>query len=148
VVFLDVPERLRNSENDLEMEEGDVLYIPPTLQNIQVVGAVYNQTSFQYKRDRDYSYYINMCGGYTKNADKKSLYILKVDGRAVRPKGSLSWAAPSNKWEYGYSQLEPGDAIVVPDKLERISWMQTIKDVSQILGNIAATAGIAIVGLK
>jgi protein involved in polysaccharide export with SLBB domain len=147
VISLDFPEKLRNSAEDFDLEEGDVLFVPPLLQNVQVVGAVYNQTSFKYKDGRDYSYYIDMSGGYTKNADKGSLYILKVDGRATRPKNALFWSGPSRRWEHGYAQLEPGDAIIVPDKLEKTPWMRNIKDITQIVANIASSAGIAMIGL-
>jgi hypothetical protein len=44
--------------------------------------------------------------------------------------------------------LDPGDTIVVPEKLERIAWLKEIRDIAQILGNIALTAGVVLVGLK
>jgi hypothetical protein len=37
-------------------------------------------------------------------------------------------------------QLDPGN-IVVPEKLERIAWLREIKDFTQILYQIAVTAG-------
>lgn len=147
VINLESPEKLKRSTDDIVLEDQDSLYVPSLLEIVQVVGAVYNQTSFMYKEGKDYSYYINMCGGFTKNADKKSLYILKVDGRAIKPKTSLSWDGPSKRWDYAYGQLEPGDAIVVPDKLERISWMKNIRDITQIVANVASSAGIALVGM-
>ena len=147
VIRMDSPEHLRNMPDDIEMEDGDILYIPPLEENVKVVGAVFNQTSFRYIPGKDLTFYIKQCGGYTRNADKKSVYVLKVDGRALKPDGRLSWMSDSNRWEYGYAGLEPGDAIIVPDKLERISWMKSIKDVTTILANIATSAGIAFVGL-
>jgi hypothetical protein len=40
--------------------------------------------------------------------------------------------------------MEPGDVVVVPEKLERIAWLREIRDMAQILMNIAATTGIII----
>jgi hypothetical protein len=34
-----------------------------------------------------------------------------------------------------------GDTLVVPQKLEKIAWMREIKDITQILANMALTAG-------
>jgi polysaccharide biosynthesis/export protein len=147
VISLNYPEKLRNTPDDLELEDGDSLLVPPLLENVQVVGAVFNQTSFRFKEGKDSSYYIDMCGGYTKSADKGNVYVLKVDGRAIKPKGSLLWDVSSHKWDYGFAHLEPGDAVVVPDQLEKTPWLRNIKDVTQIVANVATAAGIAFIGL-
>ena len=79
---------------------------------------------------------------------KKRVYILKVDGTAVRPGGGflgISWSKDLNRWEFGSHDIEPGDTIVVPEKLERITWMREIKDLTQILYQIAVTAGVLFV---
>ena len=89
-----------------------------------------------------------MAGGYQENADKKRVYVLKVDGTAVvQGNGSTSfvWDSDANRWERGVRDLEPGDTIVVPEKLEKIAWMRHIKDITQIMFQIATTAGVLIV---
>jgi polysaccharide export outer membrane protein len=148
VVRLDEPERLVNTPYDIELEEGDSIYIPSKSSTIQVIGSVYNQTAFIYSPEKDLSDYIDLAGGYTENADKGNLFILKVDGSAVKPgKGffGIRWNKESKRWELGGSDLEPGDTIVVPEKLTRIAWMREIKDITQILYQIAVTAGVLIV---
>jgi protein involved in polysaccharide export with SLBB domain len=147
VIKLDTPERLRNTTYDIELEEGDSLHIPERPATLQVLGAVYNQTAFIYDRFKSLSDYINLAGGYTRNADKSYTYILKVDGSAVRPqKGFLgiSWSWSTRRWEFEEVELEEGDTIVVPERLERIAWMRNIKDITQILYQIAVTAGVLI----
>jgi hypothetical protein len=90
----------------------------------------------------------------TKNADEDELYVLKVDGTAVSQRmNSGSWI--SNRWDpdndqwvsgsFMSSRLDPGDTIVVPEKLERIAWLREVKDLTQILYQIAVTAGVLIV---
>jgi hypothetical protein len=44
----------------------------------------------------------------------------------------------------GRPLLEPGDSIVVPEKLDRIAWMREIKDITQILFQIAVAAGVVV----
>jgi len=41
--------------------------------------------------------------------------------------------------------LDPGDTIVIPEKIEKIAWLREIKDITQILYQLAVTAGVLIV---
>ena len=146
-IKIDEPEILKKTPYDIELEEGDNLFIPSDPHSVQVIGSVYNQTAFVYDKDKGVSRYIDLAGGYTENADKKRVYVLKADGTAVKPGGGflgISWSKGSNRWEFGGRELDPGDTIVVPEKLERIAWMREIKDITQILFQIAVTAGVLI----
>jgi polysaccharide export outer membrane protein len=144
------PELLKKTLYDVELEEGDTLDIPTNPQSVQVLGSVFNQTAFVYDKDKDYSNYIELAGGYTEYADEDNVYILKVDGTAVRPGSgflgflSLSWNRDLSRWESGSKTMEAGDTIVVPEKLERIAWLREIKDLTQILFQIAATTAVVI----
>ena len=131
---------LKGSPSDLLLEEGDSLIIPERSQHVQVIGSVYNQTAFIYNPRTTVAGYLNEAGGLTDDAEESDLYVLKVDGSAV-----------SKKAQGGFfgggllsSNLNPGDTIVVPEKIERVSWLKEVKDVTQILFEIAATAGIVI----
>ena len=146
-IKIDQPELLKRTLYDVELEEGDRLDIPTNPQSVQVIGSVYNQTAFVYDENKDYTDYLDLAGGYTKSADKKSVYILKADGTAVKPGSSvlgISWNKSSHRWEFGSNDLEPGDTIIIPEQLERIVWLKQIKDLSQILYQIAVTAGVVI----
>ena len=88
-----------------------------------------------------------MSGGYSRFADQGNVYVLKVDGSAMKMKGALAWNPFQSRWEltaFGESirEIEPGDTIVVPEKIERVAWLREIKDITQILANVALTAGI------
>ncbi len=147
VIHLKPIKELKGTPDDIRLEDGDKLFIPRNPHTIQVIGAVYNQSAFLYKPDRDVSYYVSLAGGYTKNADKKEIYILKVDGSAVKSREQISfwWNSKKRCWEIGSSvKLEPGDTIVVPQRMERIAWLRNMKDITQILYQIAVTAGVII----
>lgn len=148
VIRLDETERLKNTMYDIELEEGDSIHIPERFSTVQVIGSVYNQTAFVWDKEKDYSDYIDLAGGYTDNADKSNVYILKVDGSAVKPgKGlfGIRWNKVSKRLEEVGTGLEPGDTIIVPEKLVSIAWMRNIKDITQILYQIAVTAGVILV---
>jgi len=144
VIKLDDPEQLKDTPFNIELEEGDHLFIPSDPQVVQVIGSVFNQVAFVYDKKLNITKYIDLAGGYTENADKKRVYVLKVDGTAVKPQKGIFWDKDSKRWEKGKWKLEAGDTIIVPEKLERIAWMREIKDITQILFQIAVTTGVLI----
>ncbi|MFN3534839.1 MAG: SLBB domain-containing protein, partial [Desulfatiglandales bacterium] len=130
---------LKNSVYDIELQGGDSLYIPSKNEVINVTGAVMAQGSFVYRPDMSWKNYVEMAGGYTNYADKDNVYVIKVDGSALKLRGGKVWWNPfESRWEFTafgekFKELEPGDTIVVPEKLTRIAWMREIKDITQIL---------------
>lgn len=136
VVSLLPPDSLKGTVNDITLEDGDSIHIPEDPMMVYTVGSVYNQTSFIYDKNKDISNYIELSGGYTDYADKKKVYIIKADGSAVRPGAGNS---------RNNTDLESGDTIVIPEKIEKIAWLKETKDITQILYQIAVTAGVLIV---
>lgn len=139
---------LKGSEHDIVLEEGDSLYIPNKISVVNVVGAIMSSGSFIYSEKFDYLDYIQLSGGFTRYSDEDNVYVVKADGSARKlSSGFLSWNPFKARWEieaFGdeIKQIEPGDSIVVPEKLERIAWMRNIKDITQIIMNMAVTAGV------
>ncbi|MBI4683486.1 MAG: SLBB domain-containing protein, partial [Nitrospirae bacterium] len=142
---------LKNGPYDIELEDGDRLNIPMKNNVVNVAGAVMSPGSFIFADNLDYKNYINMSGGYSKYADTGSVYVLKTDGTAKKlPNGFFEWSNSRDRWEmtaFGedIKDIEPGDSIVVPEKLDRIAWIREIKDITQILYQIAVTAGVLVV---
>jgi polysaccharide biosynthesis/export protein len=141
---------LKNSEYDIELEDGDKLYIPTRSSVVNVMGSVMSMSSHIYQEKFSYKDYVAMSGGYTRYADKSSVYVLKVDGSARRlSHGLFDWSDSRSRWEVaGFGEkakdIEPGDTIIVPEKLDRIAWMREVKDITQILMQTAVTAGVVI----
>lgn len=141
---------LKNSEYDIELEEGDLLFIPMRNSVVNVAGAVMSRGSFVYSEHLDYKDYVNMAGGYTRYADENNVYVLKVDGTAFKlSNGFINWNMTKSRWEMGafgedIKQIEPGDSIIVPEKLARIAWLREFKDLTLIMYQIAVTAGVVI----
>lgn len=145
-------DKFRGSPHDQTLEDGDVLTIPRKPAQVQVVGSVHNQTAFVYSADTSVEDYIRLAGGVTKNADEDEVYVLKADGTAVSRKAAggwgISWDSGNNRWRGGglmAMSLDPGDTVVVPVETEKIAWLREVKDITQILYQIAVTAGVLIV---
>jgi protein involved in polysaccharide export with SLBB domain len=139
---------LKGSSYDIELENNDALFIPMNNKVVNVVGAVMSNASVIYTEKTPAKDYIRMAGGYSRYADTKHMYVLKVDGSARKlPTGLINWRGSNDRWELtGFEgevkQLEAGDTIVVPEKLERIAWLREIKDITQILAQLATAVGI------
>jgi len=137
---------LKGSEYDIELEEGDTLYIPAENKVINVVGAVMSNGSFIYNEKWGYEDYVQMAGGYSRHADEDNVFVMKVDGSARKlSRGFMNWSPLKKRWEIaGFNEsrgvLEAGDSIVVPDRLERTAWLRNLKDITQILANAGVAA--------
>ena len=140
---------LKGSEYDLELEDRDTLFLPQKNSVVNVVGSVMTEGSFIFADRLSYKDYIDQSGGYANFADTDNVFVLKVDGSARKlTSGFFNWSAPRDRWEIGGSEeirtIEPGDTIIVPEKVERIAWLRNFRDITQILMNTAVAAGVAI----
>ena len=124
---------------DLLLEDGDRLLLPPRPSTVSVFGSVYNQNAYIYRQGKQLSDYLAQAGGPTKDADKSSLYLLKADGSVIsRQQGG--WLGRGINSE----RLNPGDSIIVPEDLDKLSWTRELKDWSQIFYQFA----LGVAGLK
>jgi protein involved in polysaccharide export with SLBB domain len=150
VIHLAALDEFKNSPYDLETMGGDVLDIPQESKVVNVLGYVYNSTSFVHMPDKNISYYMKKAGGTTRDAEEDDMYLVKADGTVVSKQQSsfgIRWDEGNRKWTFGgfdSTHPDPGDTLVVPQKLERIAWMREIKDITTILSQIALTAGVVL----
>jgi protein involved in polysaccharide export with SLBB domain len=94
--------------SELQVEDGDMLFVPKDNSTVAVLGEVFNPSTFVLeKKMPEVRHYVQLAGGFKEDANKKNVYVIKANG-SVRTK----------KMERipRYS-LEPGDAIVVPRKI-------------------------------
>jgi protein involved in polysaccharide export with SLBB domain len=150
VIRLASLDEFRDSTYDLEVMGGDTLEIPPESKVVNVLGFVYNSTSFVYMPDSNVSYYLKKAGGVTRDGEEDDMFVVKADGTVMSKQQSsfgLRWDDGDRRWTFGgfnANRLDPGDTVIVPQKLERIAWMREIKDITTILSQIALTAGVMV----
>ena len=123
---------------ELALQDGDTIVVPRKPGTVDVLGSVFQVNSFIYKPRRTVKDYVLMAGGETANADPSEMYLIRADGTAKSGRGT--------GWFRGVSGLtvNPGDTIVVPEKIERSSWRQSIKDWTAIFYQF----GLGAAGLK
>jgi len=90
------------------LEDRDTLIIPREMHTVSVLGEVFNPATFQLdERKNAAGHYVQLAGGYKQYADGRNTYVIKANGSVVTRK-----MANIN----GYP-LQPGDAVVVPQKI-------------------------------
>jgi hypothetical protein len=145
VMRLSAVEDMKTSNYDLELEGGDQLEIPSQPSVVSVLGQVYNPTSFIYLPDKGIDNYLQKSGGALGDAETSEMYVIRTDGTVMsRQQFSFGfhWSDDGlNLGSFLSSPLDAGDTLVVPQKLDKIAWMREIKDITQILANVALTAG-------
>lgn len=92
-----------SDEDNLVVQDGDDIHIPRMSTYVSVIGEVYNEQTFVYKKGAKAKYYIKKVGGYTPNANKFRAYKIGVNGKAVKL--------------HTRTAIEAGDTIVVPRKI-------------------------------
>ena len=151
VIRLSEQDSFENSKYDVVLEDEDSLDIPRMPGIISVVGEVFNPTSIVYEKGKPIKYYLSCVGGLTKSAEKKQISVIKADGSVISNAQSrasrLSWDGDQHQWHFGGFMaipLDPGDTIVVPRDVDRIPWLSITKDLTQIVFQIAVTAGVLV----
>ncbi len=121
------------------LENGDHFIVPRMPPYVTVLGQVNNPGSFFYRTDKQVSDFLGLAGGPTKNASVSDLFVVHANGTVSNASGG-SWL------DFGMSadDVQPGDTVVVPEKLERFSWRRELKDWTSILYQF----GLGAAGLK
>ena len=107
---------------DLPLQDGDSIYVPRKPGTVEVLGSVFQTNSFIYNPRRNVKDYVLLAGGETSTADLSEMYIIRADGTARSSRGR-GWFSSVNGL-----QINAGDTIVVPEKIERSSWRQSLKE--------------------
>ena len=133
-IVLEIPQRNGAIKHlpDIPLEDGDTLFVPPAPGTVNVFGSVFNQNAYLYRsraRARDY---LDQAGGPTRDADRKSIYVVRADGSVISQQQS-GWFGGNVRNE----RLMPGDTIVVPEDFDKFSLTKELKDWSQIFYQFA-----------
>lgn len=101
----------KNSYEDLILKEDDVLIIPSEKQTIEIKGLVLAPSLVRYERGKSTKSYINSAGGFSDNAQKRSVYVMYSNGDVKGTKKFLFFRS--------YPKVAPGAIVIVPEKPER-----------------------------
>lgn len=122
-----------DSTQNIRLWDQDLLEIPALTKTIRVTGQVNNPGVLDYEPGKSYRHYIAKSGGCAWHAVQSQARIIKaVSGIWVKP---------------GKTEIEPGDTIFVPAKVDADSW-RLFKDIMLIVTQFATLYLVAISAFK
>ncbi|NOU00510.1 MAG: hypothetical protein HOO95_02890 [Gallionella sp.] len=136
VLELSDVDKLKGTPYDLALRDGDRLYVPKRPDEVVVVGEVYNQTAFIYRKNLMSGDYLAMAGGVTHSGDESRTYVVRANGMVE--------VANKNWLGRGSVSMEPGDTIVVPEELSHFDFMDATLDWSRVLMQL----GVSLASMK
>ncbi len=117
---------------DTEILDGDEIIIPRLMDIAHVVGETSSPFgTYKVKPGMKVSDLLSLAGGTTRNADTWHIRLVKADGRIV------------DSWVSG-RKVEPGDTLIVPQRIRRESnWQENLTALTSVglILNALATAG-------
>ena len=116
---------------DLVLEEGDIVYVPQRSDVVTITGEVMMPKTVVYGEKLSVRDYAKSAGGFTERADKSNVLVIKPNG------------------ETGYAKdmgIGPGDQLLVMPEHDT-KGVQILKDIVQIMYQVAVSAGVVLVPL-
>lgn len=145
IIYLAANGKVEGTLGDILLEDGDRLDVPKKMNVVNVVGRVYNPTGIVFDPAHDsVGYYLRMVGGPTESADRDHIFLLKADGSVVTRETADRGFFAFGERGLMNARVEPGDSILVPEKLVQARLMKDVKDITQIIFQIAVSAGVLI----
>jgi protein involved in polysaccharide export with SLBB domain len=125
----------KDSTQDILVQAEDRIVIPSTRRTVHVFGQVVTSGNVPFVAGKDVQYYIAQSGGYTDDAEKGDVAVIKWSTR--------QWFEP------GKIQIEEGDYIWVPPVVRRPAsyWLAVIGQTTSII-SVALSIVILVVQLK
>jgi len=129
VIELSDVEKFKGSSYDIQVHDGDKLYIPARPDEILVLGEVYNQSALIYDPKKTKDDYLRQAGP-SGIADLSEIYVVRANGSIDKDDGG---------W-FRSQKLYPGDTLVVPQRLTNFNLLDSVLDWSRATMQIATTA--------
>jgi protein involved in polysaccharide export with SLBB domain len=115
-LVVDIPGILKgDSSSEVYLMDGDEIIIPRKTEVAYVVGETASPfAAFKVKDGAKVKDLLSLAGGTTPNADTGHIRLLKANGRIID-----SWVSSK--------VVEPGDAVLVPQKISRdVTWQESL----------------------
>ncbi|MCU1250212.1 MAG: polysaccharide export protein [Edaphobacter sp.] len=125
---------------DIEMRRGDVLTVPKKPGFVLISGQVYNASAITFVPGKTAGWYLKRAGGSTEGGNMKEVLVIRANGLVVGRR-SGEWYEPGVL----ETKLEPGDVVVVPQKVFGGSAaLRNLFASAQILSSVGFAAALAL----
>jgi protein involved in polysaccharide export with SLBB domain len=105
-----LPEILRNpgSRDNLQLQDGDSIFIPRYNAVVNVKGAVNSPVAVTYVPGQSLEYYVRAAGGITRKGDLRYAYVTQPNGKVEATSGKFIFKSNPHP--------RPGSTVYVPEK--------------------------------
>lgn len=138
-IGIDLSEVLINSRSNdnLQLVDGDSIYIPKFNPVVVVRGAVNSPVGVSFVDGADLGFYVSSAGGTTAQGDRGKAYV-------TQPNGKVETIHRRFLWMKSQPKPLPGSTVVVPlkDPNDRRDWVAISTAVTGILGSLVAIAAL------
>jgi protein involved in polysaccharide export with SLBB domain len=107
-VSIDLDEIIRSpgGDADLQVREGDILYIPTFDETVSISGDVLYPVSVKFEYAASLKHFVDQAGGFNNTALRKRSYVVTANGSVKRTKSFLGIRF--------YPKVSPGSHVFVP----------------------------------
>jgi protein involved in polysaccharide export with SLBB domain len=121
-----------NPNSDVVLQTGDFLYVPDRPSSVSVTGQVLNPGSYTFQPSLSVDDYIQLAGGYGRDADDGNTFVVLPDG--------TTRAVDSGLFDFDSQKLPPGSVVVVPRDLTPLNYQILVSTMSDVFSNLAVSA--------
>jgi protein involved in polysaccharide export with SLBB domain len=129
---------------NLALEDGDRIYIPATPTTVGVFGSVFNGGSYLHGSGRKLGDFLRLAGGPTRGADSDSVFVIRANGSVISNRQRNSGWFNRGDQQLGELPALPGDTVFVPEEMDKTTFVQKLKDWTQILSQF----GLGLAAIK
>ena len=132
-----LPEVLRNarSRDNIQLQNGDSIFIPRYSGVVNVKGAVNSPVAVTYVPGASLDHYVRAAGGVTRQGDVRYAYVTQPNGKVEATGGKFIFRSnPKPK---------PGSTVFVPTKdasARRVDYLATLGTIAQLAASFVAIA--------
>jgi protein involved in polysaccharide export with SLBB domain len=132
-----LPEILRNprSRDNLQLQDGDSIFIPRFNAVVNVKGAVNSPVAVTYVPGRSLEYYVRAAGGITRRGDIRYAYVTQPNGKVEATSGKFIFKNDPRP--------RPGSTVYVPERdpnERRTDYIASIGSLAQVAASLLALA--------
>jgi protein involved in polysaccharide export with SLBB domain len=132
-----LPEVLKSpsSRDNLQLVDGDSIFIPKFNAVVNVKGAVNSPVAVTYVPGKNLEYYVQAAGGVTRKGDIRYAYVTQPNGKVEATSGKFIFRNDPRP--------RPGSSVYVPERdpnERRVDYIATIGSIAQVAASFVAIA--------
>jgi protein involved in polysaccharide export with SLBB domain len=134
-----------NSTNDVRLESGDVVFVPPRGPRVRLAGAVIRPSTYELRNSESLGDLIHMAGGFRPEADRRRVQIERYvppEQRGSSGSDRVLFDVSSASLENSREPLLSGDVVRVLTVARKIANQITVTGNVWSPGPVAFTAGM------